>query len=665
MNPVYLTSIYLWIVYRFQNHSHNNGCLIQKLNELDAQECYKPQPKPTFVLHSKPQDNNDRNISADLQNNQSKRNKQTYQHSQKNKTMHMNKDISKYYYKDQKRYTNSRERSISKGMDPIISLNMNLDSLAKSRERGSAERAEQLLLRIEKLYELGYYEEKPDVISYNAVLNAWARSRERNCAQRAETLLQKMEERYANGDEDMKPNVISFNCVLNAFANSRAKGSPARAEEMLHQMEELYLAGNKDVKPNRVSYHSVMNAYASSRGKDSPEKTRKILDKMMELYGEGIKDMKPNIRTFNTLCKAYANSKDDNIEEKLDELLKTMFRLKIYPDQYTYGPITTAYAKNGKVKAAEKILSQMELLYFNGNRRMKPNKFIYSSLITAFGNARDGKGAEQTLHKMERMADNDIECKPDVVCFTGVIHAYARCKTMDSKTKAEKAEELFHRMESLYADGDASVKPTIQTCCALINAFTANGEYERAEIVLQKLKKYKLQPNRIFYNSLLKVLANSSKFDKAEQAMSLLYNMKEKSKRGRKNMSPNIITHENVILCAAYSHGGIEHKRTAMSIALNIFNQLFETSQDQMTTFTYGVFILACRNLLQSGEERVQIVKQVFDLCCEEGKLSNHIILQIQKSVPEERLVDIFGDEIKDVELLSIKDFPKEWSALK
>ena len=54
-----------------------------------------------------------------------------------------------------------RAKSLAKGRDPIISLNMNLDYLAKSGQIGAARRAEELLLRIENLYNEGYYDSRP------------------------------------------------------------------------------------------------------------------------------------------------------------------------------------------------------------------------------------------------------------------------------------------------------------------------------------------------------------------------------------------------------------------------------------------------------------------------------------------------------------------------
>ena len=656
------------------------------------------------TLHDESPIHNQSNLKSNTKNsskNNIKHTKKYHKH---------NSQFSKYYDKDHKKYTNSRERSISKGMDPILSLNMNLDSLAKSKERGSADRAEQLLLRIEKLYQVGYYQEKPDVVSYNAVLNAWAKSRERHqCAQRAETLLQKMEERYACGDKDMKPNVISFNCVLNAFANSSQRGSAQRAEEMLHQMEEMYLAGNKNVKPNKVSYHSVMNAYASSKKeKGSVDKARKLFDKMVQIYESGLDDaMKPNLRTFNTLFKAYANINtnahkyqhtDDTKNltvKKINELLLLMQEYKIQPDPYTFGSITKVYANMGNAKSAESILYQMEHMYKKGNKRMRPNKFIFSSIINAYANANiqfgnqycnddidtvltNGEKAEKILEKMETMANDDEDYKPDVVCYTGVIHAYASTPISTStfssdpafRTKiANKAEAVFHHMESLYErENNNRVKPNIHTCCAVINALSIDGAFNRAEQIIHKLEKYNLTPNKIIYNALLKTLAKSpTTIEKSKKALNIMHYMRELHRNGNRSVAPDIITYNSVLLCAAYSLGDTEEKREAMTIVLNVFNEIYESSErNQMTSITYGLFILACRKLIPAGVkgERLSTVKQVFDLCCENGKLSNEVIHQVKRALPYDQWYIVFeqSKRIDDFKSLTILDLPSEWS---
>ena len=116
---------------------------------------------------------------------------------------------------------NTREKSFSQ-RDPIVSLNMNLDYLAKSGQRGAAARCEEMLLKIEHLHARGYYERAPDVVSYNSVVNAYARERaprqrhaRSNRSAHARRLLKRMEER------GLAPNTVSYNSLLRCILKGR------------------------------------------------------------------------------------------------------------------------------------------------------------------------------------------------------------------------------------------------------------------------------------------------------------------------------------------------------------------------------------------------------------------------------------------------------------
>ncbi len=117
----------------------------------------------------------------------------------------------------------SRERSLEKGLDPLISLNMNLDYLGKSGQKGAAQRAEELLLRIEALHGEGYYEVKPDAVSYNSVMNAYSISGNDNSSADVQRLLGRMEDLHGdNENEAIKPTLVSFNTGTKSFMKSFA-----------------------------------------------------------------------------------------------------------------------------------------------------------------------------------------------------------------------------------------------------------------------------------------------------------------------------------------------------------------------------------------------------------------------------------------------------------
>jgi hypothetical protein len=81
-------------------------------------------------------------------------------------------------------------------------------------EEGASDKAAQLLMHMESLYQLGFENAKPTTFVYNACMNAFAKdpyiSGSEN-AQKAEQLLVSMEKRYdEERDGRIKPDCISF-----------------------------------------------------------------------------------------------------------------------------------------------------------------------------------------------------------------------------------------------------------------------------------------------------------------------------------------------------------------------------------------------------------------------------------------------------------------------
>lgn len=79
-----------------------------------------------------------------------------------------------------------RRKESRKQHDPLLSLNLNLDAMAKTAD---APVAQELLSRIRALHQEGYYEAAPDVVSSNTVLKAW---KEDNNPEKAYEYLQQM-----------------------------------------------------------------------------------------------------------------------------------------------------------------------------------------------------------------------------------------------------------------------------------------------------------------------------------------------------------------------------------------------------------------------------------------------------------------------------------------
>ena len=86
-----------------------------------------------------------------------------------------------------------------------------------------------------KRYNRGDIEVKPNLVTYNLALAAISRSREKWAGERAEAILDRMQELYDDGDEEVRPDALSYGAVIRAHASARKKGSGSirRAGELL------------------------------------------------------------------------------------------------------------------------------------------------------------------------------------------------------------------------------------------------------------------------------------------------------------------------------------------------------------------------------------------------------------------------------------------------
>jgi pentatricopeptide repeat protein len=119
-----------------------------------------------------------------------------------------------------------------------------LTALSKDKTIQSAERAEQLLLHMQELYESGQWQTRPNIITYNAVLNCWDAQK---AVPRAESILRAMQ----NLPAVEQPNVVSYNTVMHAYWNDVTKGETL-VQEML----------KRRITPDDSTRNSLLKALA-------------------------------------------------------------------------------------------------------------------------------------------------------------------------------------------------------------------------------------------------------------------------------------------------------------------------------------------------------------------------------------------------------------------
>ncbi|KAG7336801.1 PPR: pentatricopeptide repeat domain containing protein [Nitzschia inconspicua] len=526
---------------------------------------------------------------------------------------------------DNRRLQSLQEQSTN---NPLMSLNLNLDSLAQI---GAASRAQELLLRIQALYQEGYYEASPDVVSYNSVLKAW---KEHDQPEKALELLESMmanEHPSGNDDTDndnddddhyqqqqqyqtslsssvpttVKVDVISLNTVVAAFAN---QGNYPKCIELLRKMQHE----DRYPNPDTITYNIVLYSLARSSDRGTAGRAENLLKEMMQQNQEGDNTVSVDSTSFNTCIYAWSKEKDAYINtsgssnnngmqttysrDSLDaissasanralELLNIMEEVaeagnvNVRPDVYSYTTTIQAFARCREPQQAQDVLRRMTA------KGLQPSRITYTALMSAFAKAGDPERAYEILQDMISAWDggNIPELQPDTVAFSSVIDGWAKVASVDRPDAATEALKLFIEMKRR----GPSCQPNSQTYTSLITVMAKCGTEEtclRARELLQEMEdRYDhdndddsgggetIRPTRIHYNAVLNAYAKSPFADKAVRAEMLLNIMKEHE---RYDCHPDNISYNSLLEACANAFGDPPTKANAVLIAVRTFKTI-------------------------------------------------------------------------------------------
>ena len=572
-----------------------------------------------------------------------------------------------------------KQRSLIRGNNPLISLNLNLDSLAK---KGAPVLAQQMLERIQKLHLDGYYDVSPDAVSYNSVLNAWARCQQVDAVERALQLFQ---------DMLVEPTLVSFNTLLLVLARH---GYPEQAQELLEYMKSVSSSDadngrrHLELLPDTISYNSVLLGWAHHDNDESSIsrleaalQAESILREMTHIAYEQLNPhVKPDTISFNIVLDAWANAAKHHSDDKHDSTTDT---------------VSTSSLILHPAKRAQELLTHMEKLHQAGNDDVEPDVYSYTSVIKAWGNSRDDEACDAAMHLLKQMESNnnvkpnphtyaavmnvlgkhgraqqayellrrilqlyketgDEHYKPDTAVFSSVMNAFANVENDDSNA-ANRALELLQTMKRLCKQPEwASVAPNAYTYTSVLKAIAKSGDRktmaDTADVLLHEIPDV----STIHYNAVLNVYAQSSSHDKAERAQQLLNHMKTE---------PDVTTYNTALLACANSFGWDTTKRKALNIALEIYQELLETVEPTSQTYTF-VF-KAIRKLVPPSEARWRVLEKAFRQCCKSGLVNRYVLEQVKLGCNNEQWNQLVGVSRVSAERsgnVGISDLPKEWS---
>ncbi|KAL3915294.1 MAG: hypothetical protein SGILL_005723, partial [Bacillariaceae sp.] len=578
---------------------------------------------------------------------------------------------------------------------------------ANSREKGSAERAEEILLQMEQSKGL-----QPTTRSYNMVLKAYVKNGDRGiAANKANDLVEKME---ASDDETIVPNIRTYNLLLYALANApndtfenAAETSLAVLERMLERyrtegddcsarpntncfnqvitawargtspnfernMEDVYDLFNKlceelQIFPDRDTYTAMMGGWLKSKDPNAFAKIRTIFADMEKSFEGGNYAAKPNRVTLNTVQVALKNFLPSNVDvTRKIGLLERKYKLPITHESQNI--LMDSIIKSGVDDAPEQameMLTRMEEDFRNGYEEMKPDQCSYSSVIQAYSryNRHDrGEVADDLLERMWDLHRNYGGDVPDVDMYNNVVNAFA---SLQSWGAIGRVKQVLHEMES--GTNNEIPRPNLKTYNIVMKTMRSRNEEDGAvfaEHILLTLESIgerdaSLLPDAYSYSSVITAYARSKSPIKAEKSLELVNRMRSACDKGNYSACITILSLNAALNACAFVDGSPEERAKAFEIAMKL-DEIRKTLHIKGDNTWYGTMLRASSFLLKPSWEREDLVDQVFQEACDEGCVGKLVLTQLKFAATAnqyERLLD-FSPEDR----ISLSDLPKEWT---
>jgi hypothetical protein len=357
-------------------------------------------------------------------------------------------------------------------------------AMSRSREKGAARRAHQLLNRMLKLYDSGeWVKNRPNIVTFNSVISAYANSPEPGSADKAENVLNQLENLYFDEEKHqynyLKPDVITYNSVVSAWCKCKEEAAVYNAENIVKRMEKRYDAVGVnflDVSPDSYTYVTLINGWIrSGLGVTAADNAEIILRLMIERFQDGDDRCLPNQKTFCQIINAWGQCAD---------------------------------GEDFPVRRAMALLDLMEELYNDGIRQLKPDMITYSSLIDTIAKSRLPNGSDLAFDLIEKIENlylsGDTTMKPNAKTYSGVFLSLINSQ---QEGKHLKAQQVLDRMKKLKVDINAFSYNYAINCASSVVDESDNVKMEAFKIALKafsSLRKSSYETDSFSYNFFLK-----------------------------------------------------------------------------------------------------------------------------------------------------------------
>ena len=427
-----------------------------------------------------------------------------------------------------------------------------------------------------------------------------------------------------------------------------------RAENILSELERVAEReankGNKKFVLQATPYNIAILARVQTIKRDKHNKDDKKENERIILHAQSLLDhmeftmgVSPDPYTYSTLLHAWcqqsapgneiaADYAEDLLRRRIEDVdisrmdykrSRETHQNEIWPNVKHFSSVLKAHARTKSAEGARKalgLLSEMEARFYDAS--------ILDDTDT---------GDENEYH-----IDQKDVAKPDLVCYSIVIDAFANSRLQEASSVALR---LLNAVETKYEQGDISMKPNTRIYTAAILSLVHSP------------------------------IVEDGHNNNAQQAWSILERMK------KNDAPPNSFTFNYIINCAAQTgNDNVDHKMS-FEIALRAFQALRKASNEadagenncgsadkcHPDSFTFAFMIKACNNLLPPGTLRTKVISMTFREACGAGYLNDAILDRLWVSCSAKEFYNLLDEKprrsgYQNKSPIQVDDLPSAWS---
>ena len=320
----------------------------------------------------------------------------------------------------------------------------------------------------------------PDVVTFASVMKLWvlegsqrhqSQATRRKARQRAAHRVLALDKRRRdlsqklNHPRCLEPSYIYKSIIIDALSQAgQALRAQTMLEEWCHECNEVDSVDNK----NTAGSHSV-----NSTQRRNPDNV-----------GDGSKmsPEPPTMETFSTVVLAWSRSGHPRAAMHAENLLQCMIELY----------------NNGREGSGEKPR-------FNFRLDNPPNIVVYSNVLGCLAKSDAPNAARRAEAILRYLQENQRpECRPNVVTYTSVIHAWA--KRGNTKRALSLLEEMIRQEDEIVAPNDVTFNALL---LSITDPQQALGVLNEMHGLADTHPTWKCRPTVVTYGTVMQILAKA------------------------------------------------------------------------------------------------------------------------------------------------------------